>query len=399
MTTINQLKWLAVATCIASLALPLSGAFAQGKGKGGGGGGKTSAYKIVELTHRPGNAYGINSFGDCVGDITDVDGIIKPYLWIVDSSGGVTSAELSLQTPPGQPVLPAGSAQDVNDDGFIVGYGLEPGVLTIAAFWPHALSDPVILPVPVDALRSVAYAINNNNVIVGFYVDSAGLHHPVAWAIRNNGMIAGPVEMLTGSGFRGIAQAINDAQTAVGWQAEAGNPEAWGWQLVWDGTSLSLDSGSSPGRLFPINAYVESSAHGINNDGDICGMRNPGGRAEAYFLNNYGSVLVEEPLSLLVDNKRTGSANNFARALNNNSPPQIVGEASTYSKRTGATQGFIAVLWQGSTIVDLKQGASSPSLTASPYLWAINDSGWIAGQAWTGETEIPSVPSVLIPKN
>ena len=364
----------------------------------GGGGGGTSSYKIVELAHRPGHAYGINNLGDCVGEITDIDGLTKPYFWLVNDAGGVGSFPLSLQAPAEDPVLTTGSAQDINDDGLIVGYCGELAEWTLATYWPDALADPVILPVPLDSLRSVAYAVNSNGVVVGHYLDSLGLLHPVAWGLRSDATIAGPVEMQSGPGSRGIAEDVNDWQTVVGWQDVAGHVEAWVWQLVWDEITLSLESGSSLTPQFPAGVYVDSFAHSVNNDGDICGMRNPGGRAEAYFLNRQDGVLVEQPLAFLVDNKRTGSANNYARSLNNASPPQIVGEASIFAKKQpGFTQGFIAVLWQGSTIVDLQKGANSPSLTASPLMWAINDRGWIAGQAWTGETAIPAVPSVILP--
>ncbi|MHC4405499.1 MAG: hypothetical protein ACYTG0_38115 [Planctomycetota bacterium] len=364
------------------------------KPPGGGGSGDTPRYKIIELARRPGIAYAVNASGTCVGEITDVDGLSKPYAWYVSPAGDIVAVPLPRANGEGAEL--EGSARDINNDGIIVG-GLDGG----AVYWADSLSEPVFLPVPEDALSSSARAVNNNGVIVGYYSDTLHVIHPVAWGLRADGSVAGPVDMQAVPDCIGVPLDINDWQTVVGSQRVAPDDlhgEAWLWQLEWDGTTLSLTGNCPLTPFFAPGSYGYSEADKINNDRDICGRRNPGGWREAWFLDNVEGQLVEQPLPLLVDDRNYTSMNHEARALNNADPPRIVGEASSFPRDYGGGwyRSDIPVLWQGSKAVDLEKVSKSPTLSASPYMYHINDAGWIAGRAWTGETEIGSVPAVYI---
>ena len=154
------------------------------------------------------------------------------------------------------------------------------------------------------------------------------------------------------------------------------------WQLGLDGVQLSLQSTLD---VFPSLSFSEASA--INEDGDICGKHGP--YSEAFLLDNVAGTLVNRSLAQLVNNSREYSQNYRASALNNLAVPQVVGGVSVYSTR-GVFLRSPEVLWQGSTVIDLRNATPSPAMEPS-YLTSINDAGWMAGQGWDGVLHRPVV--------
>ena len=101
-------------------------------------------------------------------------------------------------------------------------------------------------------------------------------------------------------------------------------------------------------------------------------------------------TLVDRSLAQLVNNSREYSRNHRASALNNLAVPQVVGGVSVYATRSGILHRSPEVLWQGSTVIDLRNATPSPAMEPS-YLTSINDAGWMAGNGWDGARHRPVV--------
>lgn len=381
-------------TCLAS-----SSALAQKKG----------TYRIIGLSADPGEVYAMNAAGVCVGQTQDATGRDNPHAWTIDADNQVVEADLATNDL-------GGWANDINQDGIIVGtlaeqafQGTERGVV-----WLDRTAEPMLLTLPAgdgrifDASTALAVSDRPNEylqtVIVGRIVELVGNEYvftAAAWAVRNDGTIDPPLPLDIAYGA--IAQDVNSSLTVVG-NDDYG---AIRWQLAWlpgvsGGGELTLVAGQ---RLFAAGLYNGSYAVAINADGDICGSRSTpnGGTADRAFLldrvvtkdsqgNVTGETLVDRPLMDLVENRRESTQSFWAYGLDNSSTPRVSGSAGVYWKSSGIYTRFdFPVLWQGTTVVDVKKATPSLTLSPSGYLPAINDRGWLGGRGSMG------IPCVLIP--
>jgi hypothetical protein len=146
--------------------------------------------------------------------------------------------EVLLSTNGGAPwsvvhlILPAGSntgntiTQDINDARVIVGRVIVP--VPNAVRWDSPTSSPVFLPLPSGAFTvtaAEAFAINNNNVIVGYVTESLPKNRTRSEALvwSNGGVSILPVP----AGASSVkASNINDAGVISG-IADASRPVRW----------------------------------------------------------------------------------------------------------------------------------------------------------------------------
>lgn len=361
------------------------------------GGGAAGTYRIVPLASSPGLVQSINASGQMVGFFRD------PPLaahWELDAQGNVATITLDREILVGDEIVAYDSvAGDVNDQGIIAGAlgNYETGTDWRPVVWFDEFAPARELPIPAGIVLDggEAFAVSNylaahtglQAVVVGRFIEAVGTSfhtHVAAWAIRTDGSIADAVVLdvgVTGK-FESAAVDINSGLTVVGTLDQ----QAMRWQLAWDGQTLSVTTSQS---LFPGVQFSSTSA--INDSGDICGTRS----GTAYLLENVGGVLTERSLGKLVDNRRDGTDNVRAAALDNSSTPRVVGSVNVYTKSSGIiSRLYDPELWQGSSVLDLTKATSSTTLLPN-YLNGINGAGRIVGDGWTGQIH---VPVVLIPQ-
>lgn len=225
--------------------------------------------------------------------------------------------------------LPAGAttsaAADVNDRGIVVGAVTLQGVPG-----PHAVrwrkGRPKLLtePEPLGQTSStVATAINNGGLIVGFWNPGVGENRAVYWKK------SGKVTVLTGlqGGASDFALGVNDAGVIVG--QSQNHAVRWVDGVVDD--------------LHPAG-YAESRANDINSAGDITGwVEAMTGERRAYLWHADGS---EEVLGVLV-----GDVHSEANAVND--ALAVVGNSGDLFSTSRA------FLWtEAAGMVDSQLGAS-----------------------------------------
>lgn len=197
-------------------------------------------------------------------------------------------------TPIRLPGLPAGinrgSAYDINDDGWIVGYSVDTELHRHAVLW-HRAAFALDLGTELGATNSSATGINNAGDIVGdadgvVFVRSGGvvtsLGAGTALDINDNGLVAGYapglVPVLWRSGVReylpGLYGAIayghtmtgmNNAGDVVGYTLQRNAPLR-NTAVLWR-NGKAIDLGRYPGGTI-------SAAYGINDNGQIVGEGN-----------------------------------------------------------------------------------------------------------------------------
>lgn len=251
-----------------------------------------------------GQGFAINKNGVVAGMSQSADARFTAVLW---SDGKIASLGY----------LPGGRfsyAHGINDAGDVVGFGTTSaaGFTNRAFIWKSGkMTD---LPT-LGGRQSVAQAINNRSVVVGYAEDATGLSRPAMWT-------GGKAEAL--SELPGIAYAINDAGQIVGQckGLEAKRPEGYE-AVLWRGGAMvrlgTLGGANSQalgineageivgaaesadgkthaflwreGRMIDLNALapaesncVLEKAHDINNRGQIAGTCTQEGRSCGYLL-------------------------------------------------------------------------------------------------------------------
>jgi probable HAF family extracellular repeat protein len=246
----------------------------------------------LETPGRNSEAYDINSAGVVVGS-AEPAGIENPFpVWWDAATGAVT------ELPGGF----SGSARGVNDAGVIV------GAAEFAAYqpmrWENATSTPTPLAtLPGGANDTVAQDINNDGLIVGFSRGSDGHRHAVLWdaagAISQLGTPAGYLDCFPST--------INDTGMIVGrcGAADATVPVRWdlsGAAIVLPtlgppdaeavgvsdaglivGSAVDVDGRNLPVRWGAYGTITKLAtlggphgvAYDINNNGTIVGRTSP----------------------------------------------------------------------------------------------------------------------------
>jgi len=183
-------------------------------------------------------AAGINDAGQIVGHIGN-----DPVVW-----NGTTPTVLSTTL--------GGSAAGINNAGQIVGtIGTRLG--PSAVIWNNSSAIPTLLGGN-PPFVSFAGGINNAGQIVG----NGGVTGPTVW----NGTT--PTTLGSLGGFVGVAYAINNAGQVVGYIPF--NSNGFVQAVIWNGT-IPTALGTLGGIGPPYDVFGDSSAHGINDAGEVVG--------------------------------------------------------------------------------------------------------------------------------
>ena len=221
----------------------------------------------VELLNRLESTLAINSSGVVVGGREG-------------AAFRITSSEFEFLTFPQMY-----SAFDINDSGAIVGVGrATENSLELAALWTNGVTTLLNLEPFGPFYRYAATAINSAGQIAGnrvFYRPSQSLDYSVGflWSGEETSYFGtGPTDEVT-------VNDLNDAGVVVGqWKKS--------WAMIYrDGTMTDLNT------LIPTSGWVLTTAHAINNQGQIVGTGFFNGSQRAFLLNPLNPE--EQPPSII----------------------------------------------------------------------------------------------------
>jgi probable HAF family extracellular repeat protein len=253
------------------------------------------------MTHIPGYvssyeiAFGINNLGRVTGTMMDIfvwdaTGYLNityaPGLWsygyAINDRGNIAgsyndtsySIELPLVVLNGQIILlPAseGAARGINESNHAIGWRSIDWTSRTMFFWDGTLHD---CGVPAGASDSMAYAINEADVIAGSFTQGA-VEHAVLYD-RSTATWTPLGQLETGGGS--VAYGLNDQGQVVGAANVVGSSTH---AFVWDSTRGMRDLNA----LIPAGSgWVLSEAMGINNHGAIAGSGTLNGQLRAFLL-------------------------------------------------------------------------------------------------------------------
>jgi probable HAF family extracellular repeat protein len=311
----------------------------------------------------------LNNLGEVVGHIY-VRGQYHAAFW---QSRGVTFAAFDLGP---------GIAEGISDHTVLVGQRANANA---RAWIGGAPVDMVGFP---GSLASVGFAINNAGQVAGYsYLPNFTFTHAALWPAVGSA----PMDLGALGGISSVARDINNRGDVVGsWtkgvtDTENSSSHAALWR---DGAASDL---SFPGE-------ANSTAIGINDEGVIVGASNS-------ITNGNSRATVWEGSSVsFLD--QLGANASFAMDINNHG--QIVGATgSLYSDAERAT------LWEGGEAIDLNSRLRPGTVEAGWVLKranAINDQGWIVGEASNSKlgittrafllsiSDLPDVPPIPEPQ-
>lgn len=319
-----------------------------------------TTYQLIELpplgaASNPSVAYGMNDSSglpestEYVAGASGSGGGQRAVRWAVSTSGVIEVVDIGLLSPYTWAV-----AYDVNDMGHVVG-----SMGNRQAFIWWAGTPPLLQAIPATAPARclAAYAINDNNKVVGFYskaVQGGSVLYP-GWAfgwtpLSGLQLYDGFVRTSLGS----TARAVHDGGVVAG----------------------SAEVRTTGGVIAAMQAYTWSSP-GTTLLGAFPG-EDGSGFAEAYGINNLSQVVgTSEGKAFLWSGTTTGLIDlGPGSARDINAFGEIVGSAP---KAGGGTYAFFKAP-SGSrqdlnTLITIPPG--SGWLLAEAH--AINDRGWIAG--------------------
>jgi probable HAF family extracellular repeat protein len=310
-------------------------------------------------------AYAINNSGQVVGvSFAGLDrfgtSIYHASLW----NGGNPSALGSL----GGVLSNSSYAQSINNNGQVVGYSQAsnsaPGETILhATMWNGGtITDLGTL----GGIHSFATSINAVGQIAGWsYIAGNSAYHATVWSGNT------VIDLGTLRGTSSSASDINNTGQVVG--TITTNLNEGSHAALWDGTAIT-DLGTLGGTI--------SGAHGINDSGQIVGYSFISGDLVRHAtIWNSGTIA---DLGAIV-----GFPNSYAMEINNNG--KVVGFSANddYSD-------FRAVIWDGNNAVDLNSLVSTSGWTLG-FAYAINDSGQIVGEAYSGSPSGPVHAFLLTP--
>lgn len=239
----------------------------------------------------------------------------------------------------------------INDLGQVVGDESGRAVL-----WNAGASRPVLLAG--ESLLHHAIDLNNAGTVVGYRDIGSGQTRAVIW---EGGGLRDLAAFGSGSSY---ASAINEAGTVAGMSVNGTQAHATLWQ---GNTMVDLGAGW---------------AYGLNDQGQAVGQSG----SHAVLWNGTQATLLD------------GTDGSFASDINNRG--WVVGSAVD----DAAAETRRAMLWYGGRAIELNSFLSQAQRDAGWHLAsavAINDHGWIVGQAFdgwgTGVGYVLSIPAVPEP--
>jgi probable HAF family extracellular repeat protein len=212
--------------------------------------------------------YGINASGNIVGYNYYNGG--NPHACFISNNVS--------KTMPGISSAPVSFASDINNSNHIVGDALLPGQSSRHAYLyaDGSVKDLGTLGGTAGSYSSYATAINNNEQIVGASLTTSNVARH-AFIYSNNHMT--DLGALTGAGGESVAYAINDRGVAVGYSMTTNNVQHA--CVYTDGSVRDLN-----GLVINQNSgWTLQTAWSINNAGKIVGVEvNSSGASHAFLL-------------------------------------------------------------------------------------------------------------------
>lgn len=306
-------------------------------------------------------AFGINNSGHVVG-YARVQISATPVVWEEHAFLYVdTSYDLGTLRRVGN--INTGSigarAYDINDQGDIVGR-YEKSDKTAYAFLIYK-TIPSTLP-KLNGARSVARAVNNSGLVVGWYVTANGETHGFLY---NPGSAENPdddvltdLPPLTGD-TKSYAFDINDQGQIVGYSSSISNGiETRRAVLYENGVPKELTL-----LLTTTTGWAMQTATTINNNGEIAGA----GR----YANSYGNqetrgyrLSPQQPMSLfeyprLPEERFPGASDSFGRAVAISGDTMVVGaQGENGNKGAAYIYTFVAGAWKETQRLAISDAAS-----------------------------------------
>ncbi len=276
--------------------------------------------------------------------------------------------------------------------------------------WPHAASVPIELPLPEGTAGGEACSVNDAGVVIGRAYNPQGGSDLVAWkvyvanqkglptaSVRDTETIL--VEEPGMGGVYGSPELVNSGFVGVTlYDAELASLRAVRLRLVWSDDAV-WEVANSRTQLF--DGY--GTVNGINEAGMVCGRcapPEPGGWGIAYVMDLSGNLLDLPHLrAIKVKGVLYGEASNEeAHALNNRTPPQIVGRgARLINLGNYYDSEKVPLRWDGEAgVTDVRTVTEGSSDFYEHELYDINDAGWITART-KDASGMPVSPAVLIP--
>jgi len=302
---------------------------------------------------------GLNEIGALIGKFETVSPptSFTPFTWTAESGF------VELDFPP----YGAGAMNDFNDGGQIVGY-LDPG----GGYRAYLYEDGqvLLLPIPAEATKSRAYAINSAELIAGRWgnVNTGSAHTALLW---QDGVAVDPQLPL---GPYSVALDVNESGQVVGWMGGTHDSHAF----IWD-DGVVTDLGVIPGG-------DSSQALGINNTGLVVGRGSipkegfTFGVSRGFVLDN-GSMTVIEPLDGFLT----------TQAVDVNDSGVVVGWSSQTDDSQYEKSAFV---WYDGELTDLNEVIAWDLGLHLESVVAINNAGQIA---ITAESPTGTVGVLLTP--
>lgn len=264
-------------------------------------------------------------------------------------------------TPPGsmialEPIDKLDAANDINDDGYIVGDATFLDFAMDSFLWsPNTGTGVFIQPPPGNIVDESATGINTQGEIVGYWEKPP--FNPYLWVAPGPAMTLGTL-----GGDSGLALDINDSTEVVGRSETAGGvTHAFYWS-----------NGSGIVDLGPFSDSTTSGARAINNNSEIVGS--------VQFLFAEQAALWPFPGAPFVSLGSLGGITSVAHDINDNGT--VVGESSIAFG--GPTHAFRKTASGSMSDLGTLGGQNSKAL-------GINNAGHVVGQAEKANGDIHAV--------
>lgn len=244
---------------------------------------------------------------------------------------------------------PAGSARsvqafDVNEDGDIAGFWVNPGGVTRGFTWSGSGGFTTLKPIG-NLKHSYAFKVSDNGLVAGISQSSSGANQATIWTNGNPVSLGGLVP-----NGESLGMSINAWGSATGSATVADG--TWRGFYYSSVTRLMQSVGVFPGGTYTMG-------QDINDRGQVVGYGNSS-QGDRAFLYNVGDGSLT--------NLGTIPNGTASYALSINSSAQVVGFAFG---KSGYPHGF---LWDGQAMIDLGTLGGPQSVA-----FGINDAGEVVG--------------------